>query len=295
MLLIVVDLVLVLTMSAIFGVVVAKAGGASPWLGLVVGLVLPVVGPLVWSVVVISRDRSLLAVARVERSGAARVAAASLLAVAVLLLLVATTQPWAQVSGSYEEYEMASLASPADTGVGMFATVGTAVLLVTGTGLLLLFTARRRVAMVTGFIAGGWLLATLDGLIVIQAVDGVARTAEEASGGRVVAEAAPGAALWLCLAAAVLTLAGTVVALSIGDTVMNDPPQVMTPASASSYDAWEDNSGSDWGAPTHQGGARPGSADWDAPGPSDWGASDSSWDQRSGAVLPGHELRSGRP
>jgi hypothetical protein len=292
--LVVIDLFLVEALSAIFGVVVARAGGASPWLGLVVGLLLPVVGPLVWSLVVISRNPSLLAVERLDRGGPGRVAASSLLGLAAILLLVSTTQPWAHVAGSYEDYEMASFASPADTGVGMLATVGTAVLLIAGTALLLLFTARRRVAMLTGFIAGGWLLATLDGLIVISAVDDVARTAEGVSGGRVAVEAGPAAALWLCLAAAVLTLAGTVVALSLGDPVTDELPQAVAPPAASSSGGWGDSSGSDWGVPTHQGGTRPGSTGWDAPGPSDWDAPDSSWNPRSASAVPGHDLRWGR-
>lgn len=268
LLLIVVDTLVIVVMSAMFGVAVARTAGAKVWTGLAVGLFLPVIGPLVWGIVVSRRSPD--ARAEADRRGPSVLAASGLFGLAATLFLVATPLAWGHVSGTYEDYALRTSAAPADTGVGLVATVGSAILLFVALGVLLMSGAHRLVAGVTGFISGSWLLVSLDAWIVLSALDGVAHTAEGASGGRVVAEASPAAGLWLCLVAAVIALAGTVVVLFGVPSDAADEPPVRVPA-PESPPAWSPSDSSDWGAPVDQGSARAGSSDWGSTSQSDWG------------------------
>src|SRR4051794_21358728 len=84
---VVIDVVLMFALSGACGVMVARGAGRPAWRGVLLGVLLPVVGPFVWALVVVSRRRQLLAVRRVPvgwRCGGA----ASVLVLAGALYLV---------------------------------------------------------------------------------------------------------------------------------------------------------------------------------------------------------------
>ena len=211
LLIVLLDIAVVCGLSAIFGAGIARAAGSRPWLGVLVGLLLPVVGPLAWLLVGVVRDHRLLATERNTDRCAATWVPFGLVIAGALAFVVATPLAWGSVRGGYDGYSLATDASPADSVVGAAATVGSAVLLAVVAYVLVISTARRRLAVPLGFVAGTWLLVTLDSLVVIFALDGFAEDVSGVSRGQASVEAAPAGGLWTCLLAAVLTLAAALV------------------------------------------------------------------------------------
>lgn len=231
LLLIVVDFAIVELLSVLIGVVVARAASRSVLMGLLIGVLLPVAGPLIWMLVLVSEDRSLAVVARSKSRGILVYGAAGLLTLAALLFLVATPIPWGSVDGSLQGYSMVGESSAADTGVGLFAMVGTALVLIAAVVGALTSAVRCRLAVVTGMVGAAWLLITVDGLILFSAADQLSRTVEGLSGGLAAAGATPGGGLYFSLAASLAALAG---ALAIA--MSNHRQAVAVPS---------------WTAPTH--------------------------------------------
>lgn len=220
LLLVLVDVALVETMSAVFGAAVARAAGKAWWLGALVGLIAPVVGPLVWAVVAFAREPGLARVARRSERPRVTWAGAAACGLAAALFLVSTPLNWGEISGNVQSYALATDASPADTGVGLIATVGSAIALVAALAATLFSTSRVRTGMVAGFVAGAWLLITLDGLIVFSALGGLSDAADGLSGGRAAVVANPSAGLWVSLVAALVALLGSMLVLHLRDPVV---------------------------------------------------------------------------
>lgn len=232
-----VDLAIIELLSVFIGVLVARAAGKPVLVGVILGLFAPIVGPLIWMGVVVGKDTSLVGTARTQSRGVGLNAAAGLLALSALLFLVATPIPWGSVGGSIQEYSLVGESSAADTGVGLFAMVGSAAALVIGLVAVLLFSVRRRVAIVAALVGAAWLIITVDGLISFSAVNHLGRTIDGLSGGQAAAEVAPRGGLYVSLVAALAAIAGaSVLALIRSDRA---------PAGAASWTA------SAYVAPTH--------------------------------------------
>lgn len=212
LLLLVVDLLVVELMSVASGVIVARGAGAPLGKGALIGL-LPVVGPLVWGISVLSRDPSNAGVLRVRQRGPVLYAATGGLLVAALLFLVGMAAPWVDVSGSHDRLALATKASAADTGVGLAASLLSAVVLVASVAIVLLWSPWRRTSFLLTALGSVWLLIAVDVLILVNALEEIISTVDGASASRSIAEASPGLGLWLALVAAIFVLAG---ALTLG-------------------------------------------------------------------------------
>jgi hypothetical protein len=208
LLIVVVDVAIIAMLSMFIGILVARAAGAPIALGIGLGLVVPLVGPLVWMVIAIFKDTSLAGASRIQSRGADLYCGTGLLALSAVLFLVAVPLPWGSVDGYIREYSLVGESSAADTGVGLFVMVGTAALLIGVSGAVLLFTTRRRAAIVASVVGAAWLLTTVDGLIMFSAVNDLSRTVGGLSGGRAAAAVAPGGGLYVSLVASVAAVAG---------------------------------------------------------------------------------------
>jgi hypothetical protein len=252
--LILLDLVLAVGLSVLLGVVVAGVAGQSRVAGVLVGALVPIVGPLIWFAVAASRDSSLTRIQRVRSRGPALRIAAALLLAGAALFLACSPFAWGEVSGAYHQYALASDSSAADTWLGLFATVGTTVVVAAGAALAWTLSAWRRVGIVLILVGAGWTAIGVDSLLVFRALDGIAETVSGASGGNARVSASAGTGLWLALAAGVLTLAGAVrLTLLRREEAVAAVPFTTTAAPSAV---------SDWDQP-------PASAPWPAPGSRD--------------------------
>lgn len=211
LLLFVTDLMIIESLSLFLGLVVASAGGASTWKGALLGLLVPVVGPLVWAVVLVGRRPPLMSASRLRSRGFGVYGAAALLAFAAVLLLTAAVMPWGEVVGEYDDYLLAGDAAPVDSALGFLLTVGSALLLAVEAVVALIFAAWGRLALLTAVLGAGWLLVTVDGLIVFSALSELSETVEGLSGGSARAQIGARGGLWLALVASVFALTATVV------------------------------------------------------------------------------------
>lgn len=211
LLLLFVDFAIVELLSVFIGVLVARAAARPLWIGIVIGVLVPVVGPLIWMCVVVAQDTSLARASRNEERGAGLYVAAGLLGVSALLFLVAIAVPWGSMDGSIKGYSLFAESSAADTGIGLVAVVGTAAVLAGGIAAILLSTCRSRVAVLASMVGAAWLIVTVDALITFSAVDDLSRTVDGLSGGQAAAGAAAGGGLYASLVAAILAIAGAFV------------------------------------------------------------------------------------
>lgn len=239
--LILLDLVLAVGLSVLLGVVVAGAAGQSRVVGVLVGALVPIVGPMIWFAVAAWRDPSLAAVQRVRFRGPALRVAAALLLVGAALFLACSPFAWGEVSGAYHQYALASDASAADTWLGLFATVGTTLVVGAGAAVAWTLTAWRRVGIVLILVGAAWTAVGVDSLLVFRALDGIAETVNGASGGNARVSASAGTGLWLALAAGVLTLAGAVrlTLLRRQETAGPVPLTTTTTAAPSAASGWD--------------------------------------------------------
>lgn len=252
--LVLLDLMLAVGVSVLLGVVVARTADRSRVVGVLVGVLMPIVGPLIWFAVTAWRARSLAAVQRVRfRVPALRVAVALLL-VGAALFLACSPFAWGEVSGAYHEYTLASEASAADTWLGLSAIVGTTLVVGAGAALAWTLTAWRRVGIVLILVGAAWTAVGVDSLLVFRALDGIADTVNGASGGNARVSASAGTGLWLALAAGVLTLAGAARLTLLRRQEVAAPIALTTTAAPSGASGWDLPS-----AP----------APWPGPGPND--------------------------
>lgn len=208
LLIVVVDLAIVELLSVFIGVLVARAANKPVFVGLLLGVFVPIFGPLIWMGIEVTKDTSVAGLSRAQARGTGLYAAVGLLGVAALLFLVAIPIPWGSMDGSIQNYSLVGESSAADTGVGLFAMVGTSAVLVAGLVAVLLFTVRRRVAIVAAMLGAAWLIIAVDGLVLISAVDQLSRTVDGLSAGVAAAGAAPGVGLYVSLLAAIAAIAG---------------------------------------------------------------------------------------
>jgi hypothetical protein len=207
-LLLLIDVVATVGLSVVLGVLVARAAGKTRSIGTVLGLFLPLVGPLVWAGVVVARDPTLLGVQRVRERTPALLVAAGLLAMGAALFVICTPLGWGQITGGYHKYWLAQDASPADSWLGMFATFGTAAVLAAALVAAVLVTAWHRIAILVLLVGASWTAIAVNSLLSFRAVDGLTETVSGVTGGNATVSASAGPANWLVLLAGLLTIAG---------------------------------------------------------------------------------------
>jgi hypothetical protein len=267
------DIVATLTISMLLGVVVARAAGRGTLVGVLVGGLVPIAGPLVWMLVEGLRAPALVSVARVGTRTPGLLTAVGLLLAAGVLYVICTPFGWGEVHGGYHKYVLATDQSAADTWLGMFATLGTALLVFAGAGIVVVVTAWRRVAVIAILAGASWLALSVNGLVVFRALDGLSQTVSGASGGNAEVSANPGTGLWLIMVAGALTVAGGVrLAFLEPARRRTAPPPEQTspqPAQAPSYWGQADAIGAAstaddyWNQPTSTWSAGGGNGGWD--------------------------------
>ena len=246
LLLLIVDLLVVVTLSLSSALMVARGADAPVWKGFVIGLLLPILGPFVWGSIVLTRDRGRAGIRKVQERSPALYAVAAGLLLAALAFLVGMVVPWGHVAGGYERYALAADPSAVDTGLGIAASVLTAIVLVASVVIVLVWTPWRRTALLLTAVGLVWFLIAIDALIVFSMIDGISETADGVSGGRATAEASPELGLWLALLGSVAVLGA---ALVLG-FLPRDLPASAVPALASVTTPSSDWGSNDaWGSP----------------------------------------------
>lgn len=237
-----VDGLIIGVLSVFLALVIAKAVGSSPWLLVLVGLLLPVIGPLVWALVAVARDSSVASVQRVQSRRLGLFAASGALGVAAVLFLVAAALPWGEVAGAYDKYVLVGDAAASDSGVGLVSMVGTALVLAAALVVVLRFSAWRRVAVVAAVVGAGWLLLTVNGVIVFSAVNDVTDAVAGLSGGRAGAGVAPRGGLWLTMAASFFAIAAAVVLAALPREEQEGACAYLVPAASPATSSWRPES-----------------------------------------------------
>lgn len=228
LLLFLVDLLLVLAFSVWSGYVVARAVDMPPAKAVLIAVFIPVVGPAF--VGIRHATRSNLWASEADHRSTFWFAV-GLLGVSAVTLFAATLMPWGAVEGRVGSYAGSWVASPWDTKVGAVATVGSAAILAVWVGVLVWTARRRTVALMAGFLGLMWLIAAVDSWIVASLANGVTSKVDglTVKGEHLEASLAVGPAVWLALAAGVLTV-GAGVLLTVR-TAAASPAIAHVPAS----------------------------------------------------------------
>jgi hypothetical protein len=266
-LMVLIDVVVVLGLSAASGLMVSRGAGTAAWKGALVGVLVPIAGPVIHGVVAMTTDRGTAAVRRLAERSAVAYAGAAALTLSAVCLLVGMVISWGQVEGGYEDYALATNAAAADTGFGLVASVATAGTLVAGAAVVLGWTAWRRVAIVAIALGSAWLLLAVDAAMVFNAIGRVTEGVDGISGGRANAVAEPGGGLWLALTAGLLAVgAGLALGFARPATDSRTPVAPTIPEPQPATVTHDQDWGSDWSSV-------PGGPEPDAADPSwDWGS-----------------------
>lgn len=231
------DLFIVMALSLFLGLVLARTDAVDTRKAVVLALVLPIIGPLVWTATAVLRTPAIASVRRRRTRGVGTYLTVTMLALSSALIFVASVQPWGAVVGVYDEYRLVGDAAAFDTGVGIVGTLTSAVLLGGGAVAIALFTASGRVAAAAATVGAAWLLVTADALIVFSAVNDLSQTVVGLSGGHGSAHLGPGPGLWLALLAS-LCAWGAAIRLVLPDRARDmaerrsaDVPRPAEPAS----------------------------------------------------------------
>ena len=222
-------LLIVEVLSVFFALVIARASGNKIWKGLLLGVLTPLIGPLVWAVVVVINEPAIGSISLARIRLRSTDIAMTMLGLSVALFLVSVALPWGVMALQYGGYQLLTDAAAADTKAGLIATVGSAVTLLVALGMVLLSTARRRLAFIIATVGAGWLFVTVNGLIAFSAVNVLSRAIEGLSGSRVAGGVAPEGGLWTTMLASIFAMASAIL-------LARNPVAVRTPHSALSGD-----------------------------------------------------------
>ena len=217
------NLIVLVSASVVCGIAVARSADASTARGVLIGLLLPVIGPAVWSVVVLVDDPGRLRMKRGE--GAPRVLLVALLAPALLAYAISWLLPWgsAEVTarGMSTQVDSSASGNPVSTAV-VLATIAIVGLLLYGA---LSFVNRGRLVVVLASIGSLWLLVMVDVWMLSGAANGVAAMVSLIPDAEAEASVAAGPAVYAGMVGAVLTLAAAVALLpGVGRPPLAAPP-----------------------------------------------------------------------
>lgn len=233
-----VDLIICCGYSVFLGLLVAKAAQGSLVVGGLVGLAV-VVGPVIWMVRAIGRDRSLIRVTRRHSRDALVYVAAAGFLLAAVMLVVGMFLPWVRAEGAVGNRSLVLEGSSADTFVGVLAVGLTVVLLVVAAAAGLVWSCSGRAAAVAGLAGALWLVVVADLWIVADALSQVSSMAEDASAGQASASFDLGSAVWVTLVAVAVTFGGAV-ALTL--SAEEAAPALVIPAKGVGLPGWTGSS-----------------------------------------------------
>src|SRR4051794_3496581 len=205
--LVLVDVVVVLLLSVVCGVAVARGAERTATRGVATGLLAPIVGPYVWGIAATWRRHELASIRRLAPRPTVAYATTACLVVAAGAFLVGMVAPLGHVGVGYEKYAFATNATAADTVVGLIGSVSTALVALLSAAVTIVWTPWHRVSVALVTVASTWSLFCIDAVIVIHALGDVSDNVEGVSGGRADAAASIGAGLWCALLGSCLLVA----------------------------------------------------------------------------------------
>jgi hypothetical protein len=205
-LLLLLDLSLAIGASVFVGCLIASATGRPLRTGILVGAVLPLVGPLVW-VVRAELAGSFGTRPRPVLVGGLRWSLAVTLVLPAAAYIIAMGLPWMGVEGNIKGYAALGEASPLDSVVGA-AALGVGAVVLAGCAVSLGWVSRWGASALVVAVSGFWLAMTLDTLIAVAALNDLAVKLAGLAGGAGEAHVSTGSGTWTVLAASVVALAG---------------------------------------------------------------------------------------
>lgn len=237
-----VNFTLAIGVSVVVGCLIASAIGRPIRSGVLVGSVLPFLGPLVWAM------RAGRAGSFGNRLGASidrslRRALAVTFVLTALAYLIAMGLPWARVEGNLRDYAAFGDASPLDSVVGAVG-LGLCAAVLIGCAASLGWATRwwASALVVTG--SGLWLALSVSTLILFAAVNHLAANLGGLSKGVVEAHLTAGSGTWTVFGASVIALvAGLILGVSIsrsgsivGNAASTPVPAADSPVTSTGFD-----------------------------------------------------------
>lgn len=205
----VVLVVIVLGLSIHIALVVARSG-QNPLTGVLLAILVPVIGPLVWALIAFVRTRSKGLSDAYDPNSTTRTPSI-LLAIAALAMGVAVLLPWARVEGQVDgRFEVGHYLFPLDTGIGAIALLTSAAVLILGAALSGR-AAHRRASIAVALVGAAWLLVSLEVLIVATAVSSTGTIVAGMSGHNIEGRITATGAVWTTMLAAVCALSAAVI------------------------------------------------------------------------------------
>jgi len=202
--------------SIITALIIADAAGKHFGIGLAIGVLLPIIGPLVWGIVEYLHLRS-IGYSSFRGSIRARLGLESILWwLASCGLLLAVFFPWTRVKAKVDgKYEGDLSFSPWDSVVGAFFMVLSAVVILIA-GAVILRGGRRRLSILVSLIALPLLFVSIASSILYGEVSSSAASVAGWSGHTVDGDLIPGTSIWITLSASLCALAGSALAVFPG-------------------------------------------------------------------------------
>lgn len=232
--------------SVATALLVARASSRPRWWALLIGVLLPVLGPWLWGAVEYAALKRSGYSSRVGRGiRVTGTAVAWWLSGAVFGLAVFF--PWIHLEAAVDDYGGRLDPTPLDTTLGAIVLAATAATLVLA-GMLVGSAAPRRLAALLGATGALWFLTCVSSLMVYGSVDQVASDAFLWSGHEFEGEVHPGVGLWLTLAASVLVIGGawSAVRLAVPPPIAQSRPPLVP---GEPQDAWPSPADPSWGGP----------------------------------------------
>lgn len=206
--------------------VIASAAGRPGWWALLIGGLLPILGPMVWGVVEYAALKRSGYMSRSRGFVVRPVGAAVAWWVAGALFVLALFFPWVRVEGSVNgRFEGDLHLTPLDTTVGAIVIGGTALACLLA-GVVVASAMRRRLAILIGGSAVMLLLLCLSSAIIYNSVQATAANLMSWSGHELSGEVRAGTSLWLTAAASLVGVAGAVAAARAADPPVSNVPAV---------------------------------------------------------------------
>ena len=210
-----VDALLVVVASAMIGWAVADATKSRRRYGLLVGVLLPVLGPVGWAVVATARNPGLAALRRGKDSPITRLILTGTVVPAVALMCWSWLIPWGSAEAQIRGADVALEQRGSDHLLSSVFVLGSVAATLVALVVASVWSGHRRSAIVLASVAAMWLLVTVDAWVLIGAADGLGAAVSFWSQSEIAASLVVGPAVFMGMGAGVLLLGAAVVLLAL--------------------------------------------------------------------------------
>lgn len=205
---------LAMGVSAFLGYLLAFASDRPMRIGLLIGALLPFVGPLAWGFRA-RRAGSFAGRAAPTLDRRLRWALGVAMALSGLAFFIATDLPWAGWEGNVKGYAALGEATPLESGAGA-VVLGLCGLVLVGCAISFIWQSPWGVSALVVALSGLWLAMTIDTLILFSAANHLALSVARLSDGFAEGHVSAGSGIWTILgASAVAMAAGLVLGVSV--------------------------------------------------------------------------------